>query len=264
MQRPNGRRPKAAYPFRAKVKYQTSISSVSESRLALEGYISSVLMCMNIPEPANFSTMLRSATVEPLSDRFTGLHSNIQFELASAVFLSGIVESGFWPGCHSREDTPPTLILRMLQVVSLAKSMSWLRSLGNVESSTVRASSDLNSVSFSLTRRSNALSSEATFRAESSSLSNASFSSPPARIESTSGITSKSPTTNVTPVTISLRCLDSQNLRRACSIMMGLLLITTGNVCERKLKREVSRGSGRTLTDAGAFQSYFSDIRYLL
>src|SRR4029078_6008730 len=81
---------------------------------------------------------------------------------------------------------------------------------------------------------------------------------------STNGITSKSPTIIVPPVTISLRCLDSQNLRRACSIMMALLLATNGTVCQRQLKRKVCGRTRGTLTDACAFQSYLCDVWHLL
>src|SRR5689334_6793687 len=81
---------------------------------------------------------------------------------------------------------------------------------------------------------------------------------------STSGITSKSPTIIVPPITISLRCLDSQNLRRSCSIMTVLLFATTGSVCQRELERKVGGWARGTLADAGAFQSDFSDVWHLL
>src|SRR6476620_8313959 len=253
-----------AYPLRASVKYQISISRVRDSRFGLEGYISRFLMCINIPELASLSTMLRKLARVPLSERFTGRHSRTKFEFASDGFFSGVVASGFWPGCHGRDATPPTFSRRMLQVVSLAKSTSLLRRRGNVESSTVRPSNDFSWASFSVTLVSNGLRSEATLCADSSSVSNASFSSRPARIESTSGITSKSPTINVPAMTISLRCLDSQNLRRACSIMMTLLLSATRSVCQSELQREIGGGTCGTLADAGAFQGDFSDVRHLL
>src|SRR5258705_8564687 len=221
-------------------------------------------MCMNIPELASLSTMLRKLALLPLSDRFTGRHSRMKFEFASADFLSGVVASGFWPGCQGRDPTPPTFSRRMLQVVSLAKSTSLPRRRGNDESSTVCPSNDFSWASFSLTRASNGLRSEATLCADSSSVSNASFSSRPARITSTSGITSKSPTINVPAMTISLRCLDSQNLRRACSIMTAFLLATTRSLCQGELQREIGGGPCGTLADAGAFQGDFSDVWNLL
>src|SRR4051794_37241946 len=151
----------------------------------------------------------------------------------------------------------------MLQV-PFAKSTSLLRSSGNELSSTVRPSNVFSSASFSFTRVSNGLRSEATLCADSSSVSNASFSSRPARMRSTSGITSKSPTINVPAITISLRCLDSQNLRRACSIMTAFLLATTRSFCQGELQREIGGGACGTLADAGAFQGDFSDIWHLL
>jgi hypothetical protein len=83
------------YPLRVSVKYQTSNSNVSASRFGLEGYISRFLMCMNIPELASLSTMLRKLALLPLSERFTGRHSKMKFEFASAGLLSGVVASGF-------------------------------------------------------------------------------------------------------------------------------------------------------------------------
>src|SRR4029078_5023633 len=84
-----------AYPLRASVKYQISISRVRDSRFGLEGYISRFLMCMNIPEFASLSTMFRRLALLPLSERFMGRHSRRKLELVLASFLSGVVASGF-------------------------------------------------------------------------------------------------------------------------------------------------------------------------
>src|SRR4051794_31633208 len=208
--------------------------------------------------------MLRKLALSPLSEMFNGRHSKIKFEFALANFLSGVVASGFWPGCHGLDPTAPTFSRRMLQV-PLAKSTSLLRSSGSELSSTVRASNDFSSVSFSFTRVSNDLSSDATLCADSSSVSNASLSSCPARMTSTSGITSKSPTINVPAITISLRCLDSQNLRRACSIMTALLFDTTRSIRQFELELEAEVGGVPvvTLPHAGAVQGGLIDVWHL-
>ena len=44
--------------------------------MGLEGYISSDLVCINIPEAATRSTILRKLALVPLSEMLTGRHSS--------------------------------------------------------------------------------------------------------------------------------------------------------------------------------------------